>query len=124
MQNYFLVFAGGGLGAVARYWLSGLVYARFGNTFPYGTLLVNIVGCFLIGLLMSLLEDRFLVYPSVRISLTIGILGGFTTFSSLSFETVSLLQDGQILYGTANILISIITCVGGTWIGFSLGKLF
>jgi fluoride exporter len=124
MQNYLLVFAGGGMGAVARYWLSGLVYARFGTAFPYGTLVVNIVGCILIGFLMSLLEDRFLVYPSVRIFLTIGILGGFTTFSSFSFETLTLFQDGQILYGTANIFVSIITCVGGAWIGFSLGKFF
>ncbi len=123
MQNYLLVFVGGGLGAAARYWLSGMVYTRLGNAFPFGTLVVNIVGCFMIGLLMSLLEDRFLVYPSIRIFLTIGILGGFTTFSSFSFETITLLQDGQILYGTTNILISIITCVGGTWIGFSLGKL-
>jgi CrcB protein len=123
MQNYLLVFAGGGLGAVARYWMSGLVYERLGTAFPYGTLLVNIVGCFLIGLLMSLLEDRFLVYPSVRIFLTIGVLGGFTTFSSFSFETISLLQNGQVLYGTANIIVSIVTCVGGSWIGFSAGKL-
>ncbi len=61
MQNYLLVFAGGGLGAAARYWLSGLVYQRVGSEFPSGTLLVNVIGCFLIGVLMSVFEERFML---------------------------------------------------------------
>ncbi|MCX6133436.1 MAG: fluoride efflux transporter CrcB [Ignavibacteriales bacterium] len=124
MQNYLLVFAGGGIGAVTRYWLSGLIHQRFGTEFPSGTLMVNIIGCFLIGVLMSMLEDRFVVYPSLRIFLTIGILGGFTTFSSFSFETVALLRDGEVFYASANVLLSVGTCLGGTWLGYSLGKIF
>jgi CrcB protein len=124
VQNYLLVFAGGGIGAAARYWLSGIVYQRFGSEFPSGTLLVNAIGCFLIGFLMSMMEDRFVLYPSLRIFLTIGILGGFTTFSSFSFETIALLRDGELFYASANILLSLVVCLGGTWLGFSLGKIF
>ena len=124
MQNYLLVFAGGGIGAAARYWLSGLVYQRLGSEFPSGTLLVNVIGCLLIGFLMSLFEERFVLYPSLRIFLTIGILGGFTTFSSFSFETMALLRDGEVLYASANILLSVVMCLGGTWVGLTLGKIF
>lgn len=123
MQNYLLVFAGGGIGAIARYWLSGFVYQKIGSDFPSGTLLVNILGCLLIGIMMSVLEERFVVYPSLRIFLTMGILGGFTTFSSFSFETVALLRDGELFYATANVVLSVVTCLGSTWLGFSLGKI-
>jgi len=123
VQNYFLVFAGGGIGAAARYWLQGLVYQRMGTGFPAWTLLVNIIGCLLIGLLMSTLEDRFVIYPSLRIFLAIGILGGFTTFSSFSYETMALLRDGELLYASANVLLSIVTCLGATWLGLTLGKI-
>ena len=124
MQNYLLVFAGGGIGAAARYWLSGLVYQRLGSEFPSGTLVVNVIGCLLIGFLISIFEERFVLYPSLRIFLTIGILGGFTTFSSFSFETMALLRDGELWYASANILLSVVMCLGGTWVGLTLGKIF
>ena len=123
MQNYLLVFAGGGIGAAARYWMTGWVHERIPGDFPFGTLSVNVLGCLVIGLLMSMLEERFLVYPSLRIFLTIGILGGFTTFSSFSFETVAMLRDGQLLYAGANIFVSLTACLIGTWIGLYLGKM-
>jgi len=124
VQNYLLVFAGGGIGAAARYWLSGLVYQRLGSEFPSGTLVVNVIGCLLIGFLISIFEERFVLYPSLRIFLTIGLLGGFTTFSSFSFETMALLRDGELLYASANILLSVVLCLGGTWVGLTLGKIF
>jgi fluoride exporter len=123
VQNYVLVFLGGGIGAAARYWAQGLVYQKWGTAFPSGTLLVNIIGCFLIGFLMSTLEDRFILYPSLRIFLTIGILGGFTTFSSFSFETMALMRDGEVFYASANIFLSVGVCLAGTWLGSTLGKL-
>jgi len=122
MQNYVLVFIGGGLGAAARYWLSGWVPGKIESDLPLGTLAVNVLGCFLIGLLMSAFEDRFLTQPSLRVFLTIGILGGFTTFSTFSFETMALLRDGEILFATMNIAVSIVACIGGTAIGMYLGK--
>lgn len=122
MSNYVIVILGGGLGAAARYWLSGLVHTKAGSSFPFGTLVVNGLGCFLIGLLMSSFEERFLVQPSIRVFLTIGILGGFTTFSSFSFETISLLRDGEFLYASANVFGSLLICLVGTWLGIQLGK--
>ncbi len=116
------MFLGGGVGAVARYWLQGLVHSKINSVFPFGTFAVNVLGCLVIGSLMSALEDRFLVHPSLRVFLTIGILGGFTTFSSFSFETIQLFRDGELLYALANVLASLILCLGGTWLGVQLGK--
>lgn len=122
MLNYILVFVGGGLGAAARYGLQGLIYSKTGTTFPFGTLAVNVLGCFVIGLLMTSMEERFLIQPSTRIFLTIGILGGFTTFSSFTYETISLFRDGEILYGLANTAASLLLCLIGTWIGIQISK--
>ncbi len=122
-MNVALVFLGGGIGAVARYALQGLVYRFLTATFPYGTLAVNIVGSFLIGFLMSFFEERFLVAPALRIFLTIGVLGGFTTFSSFSYETVMLLRTGSYALGLANVLASVGICLGATLIGMIAGKL-
>ena len=122
-MNYLFVFVGGGIGASARYWLQGLVYRIVSAGFPYGTLVVNVLGSFAIGFLMSSFEERFIVQPSLRIFLTIGILGGFTTFSSFSFETIALLRDGSFAPAFVNIAASLITCLAATWIGTVLGKL-
>ena len=122
-MNVALVFLGGGIGAVTRYALQGLVYRFLPATFPYGTLAVNIVGSFLIGFLMSFFEERFLVTPALRMFLTVGVLGGFTTFSSFSYETVMLLRTGSYGLGLANVLASVGICLGATLIGMIVGKL-
>ncbi len=122
-MNYALVFLGGGIGAVARYWLQGFVYRYMSAGFPYGTLAVNVVGSFAIGFLMSFFEERFVVNPSLRVFLTIGILGGFTTFSSFSFETMALLRDGSYGLCFLNVTASVVTCLVATWIGMVIGKL-
>jgi CrcB protein len=123
LKNYILVFIGGGLGACARYNLSGIVYRWLPSNFPYGNLLVNISGCFVIGILMASLEERFFVVPELRIFLTIGILGGFTTFSSFSYETVALLRNGELYLGIVNAGVSLIGCLLATAIGMTIGKL-
>jgi CrcB protein len=122
-MNALLVFIGGGIGAVARYGLQGLVLKYTGPAFPYGTLAVNFLGCLVIGLLIPVFEERFLVNPSVRVFLTIGILGGFTTFSTFSYETIALFRDGSYLLGSANVLVTVITCLIATWTGMVLGKI-
>lgn len=124
MKNYFFIFLGGGLGAAARYWLSGFVYRFLDPVFPYGNLAVNVTGCVLIGLLMAIFENRYTVEPVIRIFLTIGVLGGFTTFSSFSYETVALFRDGEFLYAGLNIALSVMLCLAGTYAGLILGKLF
>jgi fluoride exporter len=123
MKNYLLVFTGGGIGASARYYLSGAVYRFLPTDFPYGNLFVNITGCLTIGLLMTLMEDRFLSDPSLRLFLTIGILGGFTTFSSFSYETVALLRDAEILRASLNIFASVFGCLAATIFGMFIGRL-
>jgi CrcB protein len=122
ITSYLLVFLGGGLGAVARYWLSAATYRFLPPEFPYGNLVVNVSGCVLIGVLMSITEERFIISPSMRLFFAIGILGGFTTFSSFSYETVALLRDGQILFGSLNVLATVLGCLAGTYLGFSIGK--
>lgn len=123
MRPYLIVFLGGGVGAALRYWLSGAVYRYLPADFPYGTLAVNISGCFLIGMLMALQDGRFEFEPSLRLLIGIGILGGFTTFSSFSYETAALLRDGQAIEASLNIVASLFGCLAATVAGITIGKL-
>lgn len=123
IRNYITIFLGGGLGASLRYWLSGFIPKYTGSNFPYGILTVNIIGCFFIGFLMTAMEDRFIMNPALRIFLTIGILGGFTTFSSFSYETIAMMRDGEFLKASLYIGLSLTLCLGGTHIGSLIGKL-
>lgn len=109
-----LFCAGGGL---ARYYLSGWVYALLGRAFPYGTFAVNIIGAYLIGLIMELALRSTLVPDTLRLGLTAGFLGGLTTFSTFSYETFSLLEDGRFLVAFVNILASVALCLLFTWLG-------
>ncbi len=124
ISNILVVAFGGGIGAATRYSLSNVVHRFIGSSFPYGTLTVNILGCLLIGVLMTMFEERFLVNPSQRIFLTIGILGGFTTFSTFSYETIMMLKDSEFLYAGLNIIGSVALCLGATHLGMILGKYF
>lgn len=123
MDRLMIAGLGGFIGSAFRYWVSTTTYRILGQDFPYGTLLVNVVGCFLIGFLMTFFEERFVVSPNLRIFLTIGILGGFTTFSTFSFETLALLQEGSYWAGFSNILLSLAGCLLATWLGSGTGKL-
>lgn len=109
-----LFCAGGGL---TRYYLSGWIYNLLGRAFPYGTFVVNIIGAYLIGLIMELALRSTLISDTVRLGLTVGFLGGLTTFSTFSYETFSLLEDGQFLAAFANILASVAVCLLFTWLG-------
>ncbi len=122
MKQVLLVFIGGGLGSAARYGLSGAVHRTLGSQFPYGTMTVNVIGCFLIGLLLSLSTDRSVIGPDLRLFLALGFLGGFTTFSSFSYETIQLFRDGQNFNALANVFSTTLICLSGTWIGSIVGK--
>ena len=117
MEQLVYIALFGALGCLARYFLSGWVYQLFGRGFPYGTLAVNVIGAFLIGLIMEFSIRSALVSPTLRIALTIGFLGGLTTFSTFSFETFSLLEDGRFLVAFTNILASVVVCLLFTWLG-------
>jgi len=122
LKQLFVVFLGGGLGTVARYGLSGAVHRVVNGQFPYGTMTVNVLGCLVIGFLMSFFADRFVINPSLRLFLTLGFLGGFTTYSSFSYETLQLFQDGEDFYACVNILVTTFSCLAATWFGSMVGK--
>jgi CrcB protein len=122
MQSYIWVGLGGALGSVARFWCSGFVARHFGETFPWGTLSINIVGSFIIGFFAELTgpDGRWLAGPSVRQFVMIGICGGYTTFSSFSLQTLSLARNEQWFRAGANIVLSVVLCLLFVWIGHVL----
>lgn len=119
MLIYLWIGLGSALGGIARYWLSGVVAHHFGETFPLGTLLVNISGSFMIGLFatMSGPEGRILIHPTMRQFFMIGICGGYTTFSSFSLQTLNLVRDGDWLRAGANAIFSVMLCLIAVWLG-------
>lgn len=123
MKNYILVLIGGGIGATTRYWASNVVYRWLPADFPYGNLFVNISACFLIGFLMTGLNERFLLNPSLRVFLTIGLLGGYSTFSSFSYETIALIRDGEFLRAVVNVSASVGVGLLSTSAGAFVGEL-
>jgi CrcB protein len=101
----------GAFGCISRYLLSGWTYALVGRGFPYGTLAVNVIGSFLLGLLMEHGLRSTLMSPEVRMGISVGFMGGFTTFSTFSFETVRLLEEGSYLHAGANVLLNVVVCI-------------
>jgi CrcB protein len=128
MLAYLWVAIGGALGSVSRYWLSGLVAARFGETFPFGTLVINVTGSFLIGIFAALaIPEGRMDSPSRAFAtqfLMIGICGGYTTFSSFSLQTLNLLREREWLYAGGNVILSVILCMIAVWLGYLLGSFF
>jgi CrcB protein len=122
MKILLAIGAGSFVGGIARYLLSQAVQARFFSTFPYGTLTVNVIGCFLIGIVYAL-TDRGNLGEEWRMFLATGILGGFTTFSAFSHETVALLRDGQAMNALAYVAVSVVAGLIATYLGISLVKL-
>ena len=121
--TYFWVATGGALGSAGRYWLSNVVTSRVSGTFPWGTLIVNVSGSFVIGLLAALAmsEGRPLTAPGIRLFLMTGICGGYTTFSAFSLQTLHLLQSGKWLHAGGNVVLSVLLCLIGVWLGHLLG---
>jgi CrcB protein len=125
-MNYLWVFLGGGLGSILRYVLSGVVVRHVGETFPWGTLLVNVTGCFVIGLFATFTgaDSRWMVAPSIRTFFMIGVCGGYTTFSAFSLQTLALAQEGEWLRAGANVVLSVVACLLGVWLGHLLAASF
>ncbi|HAK61213.1 MAG TPA: fluoride efflux transporter CrcB [Nitrospiraceae bacterium] len=119
MVNMLFIGIGGFLGAITRYSIALWIGQKWGRSFPFGTLVVNITGCLLIGFLMPLLTERFLVNPQLRLLLTVGFLGAYTTFSTFAYETGTLLQDGEWLFALLNVVLSVL--VG--FIALKLGEM-
>ena len=123
MVAYVWIAIGGALGSVARYWFSGVVGRQFGETFPWGTLLVNISGSFAIGLLAALAEPggRRFIGATGRQFFMYGVCGGYTTFSSFSLQTLELIRDGDWFKASANAGGSLVFCMVAVWLGYALG---
>jgi CrcB protein len=129
MRLLSAVAVGGALGSAARYLIQGWVQERAARAhgwialFPFGTLAVNLVGCFAIGALATLFQERLMVAPELRSFLLLGVLGGFTTFSAFGFETVALARDGNFALVAANVSASVVLGLVGVWLGVALVRL-
>lgn len=119
MLNYIVVMLGGALGTGARFWASGIVAGSVGESFPMGTLVVNVTGSFVIGFFAAFTdpEGPFLVSPRFRQFFMIGVCGGYTTFSSFSLQTLDLIRDGDWLKASLNTLFSLACCLAAVWLG-------
>jgi len=122
LSQVLAIAAGGALGAVLRYWVSSGVYLLLGRGFPYGTLAVNVLGSLLMGMLYVLMIDRLATGSEWRAFLLIGLLGAFTTFSTFSIETLTLMQDGMYMRALLNILLSVLACIGAAFLGMALAR--
>lgn len=122
MLQVLAIAGGGALGAVMRFMVSSGVYRVFGKDFPYGTLTVNVVGSFFMGLCFILMIERNLLSMEWRSVIMVGFLGAFTTFSTFSMETLTLLESGELSKALLNILLSVSLCLVATWVGLTIGR--
>jgi CrcB protein len=120
MNQVLAIAAGGAVGSVLRFWMSTWVHSFAGRSFPYGTLTVNVLGC--LATVSVLFVDRLSDNAVLRAGILIGVLGGFTTFSSFSIETFNLIEQGAWFKAAANMAGSLLLCVGATWVGVILGR--
>ncbi|MBI3448652.1 MAG: fluoride efflux transporter CrcB [Acidobacteria bacterium] len=123
MVKVLLVGAGGFLGSIARYWVGGLVQDRTPGLFPFGTLAVNVLGCFLIGALSELADARSLLSAEARTFAMVGVLGGFTTFSAFGNETMNLLRERDGWLAAGNVLLHVVLAIGAVWVGRAVVQL-
>jgi CrcB protein len=123
--TWLAVAAGGALGSLARFWLAAAMTALTGPRFPWGTLLINVVGSAIIGLVaaVTLTPARVAMHPDLRVFLMVGICGGFTTFSAFSLQTLELLQAGDTWAAACYIVGSLVFCLVAVWTGFLVGRL-
>ncbi|EGO64107.1 fluoride efflux transporter CrcB [Acetonema longum] len=121
-MEILVVAIGGAIGSVARYLTSGWAAARFGADFPYGTLMVNVVGCFIIGVFMTLTTERLIIGPYWRLFIAVGFLGGLTTFSSFSYETIRLLQEADMLRAFYNAGLNVLIGFTATLLGIGAAR--
>ena len=123
LQRILLIGLAGFAGTLCRYGVVEFTARRFGESFPTGTLIVNIAGCFLAGLLFFPLYEKFAVGEMTRLTLMVGFLGGFTTFSAFGVQTFGLLKDGAVLFAVANVVLSNVVGLVSVWLGYALARL-
>lgn len=119
LARYFLIGFGGFLGALARYWVGSLISSRLGGRFPYGTFLINMTGCFLIGVAVTLLDQRTHWSSGWRYLVPIGFIGAYTTFSTFELETLSSVQEGALMTAALNVVLSVVIGFAAVWLGIA-----
>ena len=124
MQKYFLIAAGGALGSVARYWVGSLVANRMGTKFPYGTFVINITACVIIGFSLTLLARRVDINPAWRFLVPVGFIGAYSTFSTYEWETLSTLRSGAFFLASLYAVSSLILGLAAVWGGSMLAETF
>ncbi|MDH5471762.1 MAG: fluoride efflux transporter CrcB [Gammaproteobacteria bacterium] len=122
MKGLLYVAIGGALGAMLRYGISSGIYAWFGRSFPYGTLVVNVIGSFAIGIFSILLIQKFNVSHELRLALVVGVLGALTTFSTFSWDTLDLMQQGLMQRAFLNVLLNVVLCIAAAWVGAQFAR--
>jgi len=122
MGQSLVIAAGGAVGALLRFWSANWVYAMLGRGFPYGTLVVNVLGSLLMGFCYVWLVERSSLGPEWRALIMVGFLGAFTTFSTFSIETMNLLEGGAVVKALLNMVLSVMLCVAATWLGLVAGR--
>ncbi|HEX9251080.1 MAG TPA: fluoride efflux transporter CrcB [Ignavibacteriaceae bacterium] len=123
MLNYILVSAGAAIGGALRYGISSYIQKNISVIFPYGTLVVNVIGSFLIGIIMFYLNEKELIGNEFRLFLTIGFCGGFTTFSTFSYETLNLFRDSEYMLAFYNVILNVVLCFVGIYLAYLISKL-
>ena len=122
MPQVIAIAAGGAVGALMRFWVSGAVYSLLGRGFPWGTLAVNVLGSLVMGFLYVLFIERMSVGPEVRAAILVGLLGAFTTFSTFSIETLNLIEQADYLKALLNSVVSVVACLIAVWLGVVAGR--
>ena len=122
--TYIFVALGGAVGSLSRYLLSTWIYNKTQQIFPLGTFVVNILGCFLLGLFFTLSLDRWVISPEIRIMIAVGFLGGFTTFSTFGLETINIIKEGNLHIALLNVGLSVFVGVLAVWLGMEIANFF
>ena len=122
MIGVIAIVIGGALGSLCRYFMSMNIYLLLGKSFPYGTLAVNILGSIIMGSFYILAMEKITISEELRAGITVGFLGAFTTFSTFSIETMNLIESGEITKAGLNIILSVILCIVGCWLGMSITR--
>jgi len=122
MSRFFWICFGGALGTGARYLLSGWILAFAGTSFPWGTLAVNVTGSFLLGVITQIALTTRLLNPTLRLALSVGLLGGFTTYSTFNYETIAYLRNRAWMYGTLNVAATVLLCLAAGFGGLAAAR--
>lgn len=123
MQKYFFIAFGGALGSIARYWVGSTVAARMGTRFPYGTFVINLTACVILGFALAFLDRRSMFSPAWRFLIPVGFVGAYSTFSTFEWETFANLQTGAFLIAAIYVVFSIILGLAGVWCGVAIARI-